>query len=264
MTTRTLMTAIFVVASLRAADPPRFEEASVKPAERCAMQNSVDPGRIALNGDPLKVVLTEAFKVKGDQIVGPSWLDSDCFTLIAKMPEGSTQDQLPAMLQTLLIERFKLVSHKEIRVRSGYALLVDKNGSKLKESEPNTNAADRRAGQTRFTTTVGTAGVKGSMTLARFASLLSNHLGGPVEDLTGLKGKYDIDVTWARDQVVDKPDQFALGNAAAHPGLEASLPAGLGSIYASLREVLGLRVEARKVDVDFIVIDSIERVPAEN
>lgn len=45
--------------------PPRFEEASVKHTDRCSMQNSVDPGQIALNGDPLKVVLMEAFKVKG-------------------------------------------------------------------------------------------------------------------------------------------------------------------------------------------------------
>ena len=50
---------------------PKFEEASVKRTDRCSMENSVDPGRIALNGDPLKVVLMEAFSVKMDQITGP-------------------------------------------------------------------------------------------------------------------------------------------------------------------------------------------------
>jgi uncharacterized protein (TIGR03435 family) len=85
--------------------PPRFEEASVKPTDRCSMQNSIDPGRISPNGDPLRVVLMEAFKVKMDQITGPSWLDEDCFVVAAKLPEGATRDQLPAMFQVLPAER---------------------------------------------------------------------------------------------------------------------------------------------------------------
>src|SRR5208282_5471067 len=101
--------------------PPRFEEASVKPADRCSMQNSIGPGRIALSGDPLKVVLMEAFKVKMDQIAGPSWLDEDCFVIAAKIPEGATKDRLPAMLQALLAERFQLAFHKETRLRPGFA-----------------------------------------------------------------------------------------------------------------------------------------------
>jgi uncharacterized protein (TIGR03435 family) len=113
------------------------------------MQNSMDPGRIALNGDPLKVILMEAFKVKMDQIVGPSWLDADCFSIVAKMPEGATRDQLPAMLQALLVERFKLAIHKETHLRAGYALIVDKNGPKFKESDP-TSPAARPRGQVTF------------------------------------------------------------------------------------------------------------------
>ena len=63
-----------------------------------------------MRGDPLKVVVMEAFKVKAYQIVGPSWLDEDCFEIVAKMPEGATSDQIPAMLQALLAERFKLAA----------------------------------------------------------------------------------------------------------------------------------------------------------
>ena len=67
---------------------PKFEAASVKRADRCSMENSIDPGRIALIGDPLKVILKEAFNVKMDQIVGPSWLDTDCYSVVATMPSG--------------------------------------------------------------------------------------------------------------------------------------------------------------------------------
>jgi uncharacterized protein (TIGR03435 family) len=97
--------------------------ASVKRTNACEFNTSLDAAALTLNGVPLKGVLTQAFKVQADQIEGPSWLDADCFAISAKMPEGSTRDQLPAMLQALLIERFKLAAHKEERPRSGYALL---------------------------------------------------------------------------------------------------------------------------------------------
>jgi len=112
--------------------PLRFEEASVKATDRCSLQNSIDPGRIALNGDPLNLVLKEAFNVPMDRIFGPSWLGADCFAIVAKMPEGATKDQLPAMLEALLVERFKLASHKETRMSPGYALVVDKSGPKFR------------------------------------------------------------------------------------------------------------------------------------
>src|ERR1700733_5164823 len=136
------------------------------------------PGMIALNGDPLKVVLMEAFNVKTDQIIGPSWLDADCFAINAKIPAGATKDQLPAMLQALLAERFKLTVHKESRPSPGYALVVDKNGPKLKASGP--NAAGPPAGQVAFSATLQSKGIKGSMTMASLAHLLSGSVAAPV------------------------------------------------------------------------------------
>jgi uncharacterized protein (TIGR03435 family) len=245
--------------------PLTFEEASVKPTDHCSLQNSIDPGRIALNGDALKLVLTEAFQVKTDQILGPSWLDSDCFAIVAKMPAGATKDQLPAMLQALLVERFKLTAHKETHLAPGYALVVDKNGPKVRESEPNLNAANKSAGNILFRSSLEVSGFKGAMTIAKFASLLSGNLGSPVEDLTGLTGKYDIDVSWARDPGLEKAGRFALAMAqSGSGGAGAGTPSGLADVFTALRETLGLRLEARKVQVEVVVIDHVERVPAEN
>src|ERR1700742_3794391 len=94
--------AIFVITPLMGAEQAEFETASVNPADRCIFKSSVDAGAVAFNGYPLKSFLSEAFKVKMDQIIGPSWLESDCFTVIAKLAEGETKEQRPAMLQALL------------------------------------------------------------------------------------------------------------------------------------------------------------------
>ena len=136
---RLALSAIFA-AILTAQDQPKFETASVKRMERSIIHNSLGPGTVILKGDPLKVVLMEAFKVKAYQVIGPSWLDEDCFEIVAKMPEGATTDQIPAMLQALLVERFKLSAHTENRPRPVYALVVDKNGPKFKEASLNFRA----------------------------------------------------------------------------------------------------------------------------
>ncbi len=76
--------------------------------ERSIIHNSLGPGTVILKGDPLKVVLMEAFQMKSYQIVGPSWLDEDCFDIAAKMPAGATVDKIPAMLQSLLAELIQI------------------------------------------------------------------------------------------------------------------------------------------------------------
>jgi hypothetical protein len=88
------LSSICAIPALTAADQPKFEVASVKRTDRGIIKNSLGPGTVTLKGDPLKIVLMEAFKVKNYQIVGPSWLDEDCFEIVAKMPEGATSDQI--------------------------------------------------------------------------------------------------------------------------------------------------------------------------
>lgn len=249
------------------AEQPKFETASVKRAKECAFQNTIDPGMIALHGDPLNVALMEAFTVKMDHIVGPSWLSSDCFTIDAKIPDGATKDQLPAMLQVLLGERFKLVAHKESRLQSGYALVVDKQGPKLRESDPNSPSTIAHAGQVMFGVGPGLSRIKGSMTTAKLAHFISGRLGTPVEDLTGLKDKYDIDISWVPDRSTEKMGPYARAYSATHPELADNIAlAAIGNedIFSSLRNSLGLRLQPRKEPEEVLVIDHIEHTPSEN
>lgn len=212
---------------------------------------------ISLSGDPLKLILKEAFRVSLDQIVGPSWLEAEYVQIAARLPAGAGTQQVPEMLQSLLIERLKLSFHKEKLLRPGYELVVDKSGLKVKESDLNSAYNITHSGQVTFRANAGAAGLKGSMTMPALARRLSSSLHAPVEDLTGLKQKYDVDVSWSADR------QPGSGNFAQSPAVGAPVdPAD--DIFSAICNSLGLRLQPRKEQVEFVVIDHIDRVPVAN
>jgi uncharacterized protein (TIGR03435 family) len=227
------LSAICTITALIGADRPRFEAASVKRTDQCGVGKSIDPTIVRLDGVPLRPILAEAFGVKMDQVVGASWLDSDCFAIVAKLPEGATREQVPAMLQALLVERFHLAVHRESHTSPGYALMIDKNGVKFRESDLNSP----NVGQVRFVAGPGASGLKGPVSMAFLAHSISLRLHSPVEDLTGLKGKYDIDVTWVPDRTMEPLGPYAEDYAANHPGstdAAASVRSG-ADIFTALR-----------------------------
>jgi uncharacterized protein (TIGR03435 family) len=236
---------------------PKFEVASIKRAVECfGGANSLGPGSVTLAGLPLKLVMMEAFKVKVEQIEGPLWLETECFDISAKAPPGAATDQVPAMLQALLAERFKMTARKESRQRPGYALVVDKGGPKLKEDDA--KAAFMRTPDGRQLAYIGRNGhgaLKGALTMAALAGSLSSQGIGPVEDATGLTGKYAIDLSWSPDAPLPQDPGGAPSTPVAAEGQ---------SLFSALREQLGLRLERRGAAVEYVVIDHIERTPTEN
>jgi len=82
----------------------------------------------------LKTLLTYAYRVKPYQISGPDWMATTRFDILAKMPEGSTRDDAPQMLQSLLEERFKLTAHRTRAEHPVLALVAAKGVLKLKVS----------------------------------------------------------------------------------------------------------------------------------
>jgi uncharacterized protein (TIGR03435 family) len=238
----------------------KFEVASVKRTNECGGRNYIGPGSVALRGVPLKPVLMEAFSVKIDQIKGPSWLETDCFDIDAKIPVDGDMGQIPAMLQALLTERFKLAAHTEDRTRPGYALVVDKGGPKVKEDDPKANFMRSPDGRQLWAFGLRHGGVKGVETMAGLAASLSHEGYGPVQDETGLTGKYDIDLSWTRDPDLAPRDPAA--SATIPPSADAPVATGV-DLFAAIR-ALGLRLERRQVLIQFVVIDHIERIPTEN
>jgi len=228
------------------------------------IDNSLGPVTVVLRGDPLKVIMAEAFKVKGYQIDGPSWLDEDCFEIVAKMPDGATRDQIPAMLQSLLIERLKLGAHKEDRPRPIYSLVVDKGGPKFNPASANFRRG-AAPGQIMFRASREVQGFKGQMTMAMLAQFLSGRFDRPVRDFTGLTGTYDIDLAWATDPTIEHVALPGTFSADAAPDAKTDLPAApTANVFTALRESLGLKLEPRQAPVEILVIDRVERIPTEN
>ena len=85
-----------------------------------------------------------------------------------------------------------------------------------------------------------------------FALMLSNQLGMPVDDQTGLSGKYDVTLSWSSGGVIGRrPDS----DAASEPGI---------TIEGAVQQQLGLKLVAKRGPVDTLVIDKVERNPTEN
>ena len=123
-----------------------FEVASIKPNNsgdgRVMMQ--MQPGQLRATNVTLRLLIRQAYSLQEFQISGgPSWMASDHFDLIAKMPEGfqPTPGPPPAaggpptpmqqMMRRLLAERFKFAAHNETKDAPIYALIVARSDGKL-------------------------------------------------------------------------------------------------------------------------------------
>jgi uncharacterized protein (TIGR03435 family) len=184
------------------------------------------------------------------------------------------------LLQSLLEDRFKLVVHRETKDLPAYALVVVKNGLKIKElpPDPEPDASDPDKGKVDVTASSGgRSGTvvsygKGSYVTytlnkleakkVNFASLvdtLGRFVDRPIVDMTGLTGKYDFTLEYSVEE---------LRSLVRSSGGDASRIPDLGgdptvSIFSSL-EGLGLKLEARKAPVEIIVVDGAEKIPTAN
>lgn len=127
---------------------PAFEVATIKPSSLDMMKimTEVRSGKVPAVGShidgalarytyvTLRDLVVIAYGVKPFQITGPAWLTADHFDIVAKIPDGVSKDVAPKMLQSLLQDRFKLVAHREDNEGPVLALVVGKDGPKLKES----------------------------------------------------------------------------------------------------------------------------------
>jgi len=76
-----------------------------------------DPEHYFGRGLSLRVYLCDAFGIADcrQQILGPSWIDSEKYDIVANVPPGATREQFKMMLQNLLVGRFRLVLRQEAR-----------------------------------------------------------------------------------------------------------------------------------------------------
>ena len=217
---------------------PSFEVASIRLSTDKAGIMTVGPpetGTYTIRGVMLYGLVQQAYNVPYEQISGIEKLGSERYDVSAKAEPGVllTPENLAPRMQRLLAERFHLAVHKENKVFDGYALLVAKGGPRLTPTAGGQQAGSIFPGGLRLMDTP----------LSSFATSLRSLAGRPVMDKTGIQGRYDFKLSFAR---LDDPD--------------STLP----SFSTALEEQLGLKLEPAKVALDLVVIDHVERIPTEN
>ena len=196
----------------------------------------------------LRFCITRAYRITDPQVFGPAWIDSDRYDIVAKVPPGTPESQIPEMLRALLAERFKLVAHREQKELPAYALVVGKHGPKLTKVEPGESDGDMSSSE---------GSVSGqAVTMARLAGFLATprmDLGLPVVDQTGLDGAFSFTLKWTPERrLTAKPE---------NKGLDVDAPP---PIFTALQEQLGLKLEKRKASLEVLIVDRAERIPTEN
>lgn len=251
-----------------------FEVASIKPVapldEKAIMSGkrpftSVDNAQVHIGNTSVMELVCSAYNVSRNHVMGgPAWLsafNSQRFEVVAKMPEGATKEQVPEMLQTLLAERFKLVAHREKRDTPAYALTVGRGGPRLKEAAPDLSVPDGEAPRKTLGENGRVRYGLDSVTMERFAALLSRNMDRPVVDQTGLKGRYQV--SYELDLMASANKILMSIAPYSDPASADALPDPRDSIFSSVKR-LGLKLDPRVLPIDVIVIDHIERVPTEN
>ncbi len=240
-----------------------FETASIQPAApvqpssivRGIQDGPATPGQMSWRNLSLSDLIAEAWEVKSYQVSGPGWLRKARFDVEAKLPPGTTKAQSRLMLQNLLAERFRLALHRSTKETPIYALLVAKNGPKLRESASNPNPAVANGGAAMTMIPDGRVRVAGNgATIGNLIDVLIDQLDRPVLDMTGLTGSYGFTLDFTQTRGLSESTRVE----DAPPGFS-----GGATIFAALPDQLGLRLEPRKAPIDLLVIDSALKTPTE-
>jgi uncharacterized protein (TIGR03435 family) len=240
----------------QSADAPAFDVASVKvsppgtvPGERRRRDNiQVSPGTVTMRGVSLKGAIRWAWHVTEFQVTGPDWLDSERYEIAGKAAGPATEEQLRLMMQSLLQERFKLALHRQTKELSAYVLVVGKNGPKVHETKTE-GEASIDINQRQLSVSVQRAPV------SQLIDLMSNVLRAPVVDMTGLTGRYDLTLNVAK---------YAADMAAQGKSMDSAPADPQALISMILQEELGLKLEARKMPLELVIVDHAEKTPVEN
>jgi uncharacterized protein (TIGR03435 family) len=313
-----MRTAIWMILATRLACAQTFDVATVKPATPPTPDGrgmirigpptggpgTKDPGRIHYPFTTIKILLQTAYNVKDFQISGPPWLGTERFDIQATMPPETTKEQFSVMLQNLLAERFKMAIHRETKELPMYSMIVGKSGPKLKESAPETPAADPAdaddtpkpppplpgPGQMKFDAQgfpilpAPSGGGRGGIfqmmmpgrarlignrgTMQDLAERLSSLLTKPVTDATGLKPKYDFTLTYSPEGLAGGGLFFGAPTAGGGGGEEArkNMPdvEPPQDLFSAIQAQLGLKLDPKKGPVELIVVDKAEKTPTEN
>jgi len=262
----------FEVASVRPAAPNQGKGAQTPAAAQ------LDPSRIRLTYLTLQDYIVRAYGVKGYQVIGPDWLTTERFDISATLPAGATAAEVPAMLQSLLEDRFGLKVHRSQKEFAVYVLRRSKRPFTLTEVEPrspdsNVTGVVPRPGNgvalglargALFTLTDNKLEGKG-MSMEMFANTLTPFIGLPTVDDTDLRGFYDFQFDLVPEDYRSMMMRAAAARGVSYPPqvLAELESASNGSFFNALDKV-GLKLEKDKAPFEVINVDEVKKTPSEN
>jgi uncharacterized protein (TIGR03435 family) len=237
--------------AMPAGSAPKFDVLTVKPSDPNRPGNLFTfRGRQMMTiNTSVTDLITFAYGLHPKQLVnGPDWLSEKYDLDGVPDVEGRPNDQqMRALVQDALTQRFGLKFHNDQRELAVYALTVAKGGEKMTVTADPPSAPGNflfgRLGQLHVTNSTMKDFCKGMQEAV---------MDKPVVDQTGLTERYDFNLNWTPDE-----GQFAQLGGYRSPAKEE--PDAPPSLYTAIQEQLGLKLEAAKAKVDTFVIDQIEK-----
>jgi uncharacterized protein (TIGR03435 family) len=202
-------------------------------------------GLFEVKGATLRMLIAHAYGVTRSRIIGPDWIDSDRYDVVAKIPGKPGLEGFRKMQQQLLADRFHVVLRFEPRKTALYRMTVAKGGHKLKpavvrslNTPEEIQAALRDAVAKNPPMARGATSRMGhaNASLDEFAARLEAHMDLPVKNATGLSGNYYFLVDWA----------------------------GKDGLKDAVEDQLGLILTRSNEDLDVLVIERADKAPSEN
>jgi uncharacterized protein (TIGR03435 family) len=205
---------------------------------------------------PAKGLLQAAYGFGTPVIGGPDWLNDHYFTVeakcdhsvdekMAKLTDDQSSLEKRHMLQVLLMDRFHLKGHTEIKESSVYTLSIAKGGSKLHETKVDTDDPNHVTPANAGVDVQAHGGAQGlefvvrSANMRAVAAMLTSQIETPVVDHTGLTGYYDFTLQFGRPWSANNPESW--------PDLTTAVP-----------EQLGLKLESTRAPIEVFIIDHME------
>lgn len=236
---------------------PTFEVASLKrnlsgPQSVPSLPSQARPGGVFIaTNQVLDRLIAFAYSVDDFRVMGgPGWIREEHtrFDVNARAPADLSNEQLRLMMQSLLEDRFALVTHHEQRDMPVYSLVLARNDERLGSGLQRVDECPAKPPALPNGNTLYSCGP-----ISVAARIASRTLGVPVVENTRLTGTFTVAVYFSTDGV------RSLFGPMFTPPADPNLP----SFRDALRDQLGLKLEAGRGPVDVLVIDAAQQ-PTEN
>ncbi len=209
-------------------------------------------GRFDVRTATMLDLISYAWTIRAEKLWGgPAWLDFDRFDISAMALANTSPETARLMVRTLLAERFGLKVHEDVKPLQVYVLSGKGGKPGLKEAD-----GSKASGCQTETAKPNDEGVAYSTvkcygrTMDQVAQDLRNigfgYLSNPVVNQTGIGGAWDFTLRWA---------SRTSGGVVGSRGI---------SLFEAVDKQLGLKLDAGKVPVPVLAIDSLNETPTPN